>query len=224
VTVKALILEPDHSARLRFRKFTEVHPAFSRCTASATLSEGGDRLRSGATFDAIYISTRFDPTVVSYFMEATRTVHKSESAAQIIVVTPGCPGKNIKTLQAGKPDGYLLEPHSQSDLDGSVEFISHHRTTKTEPISGTPDSPLISNPDSASPAKPESTTKVAVNIKALCARIAVAIDLGNAGLKDLRELSKRVELLDENELLQYYDELIKYMSDFRKPVPKTSEK
>jgi len=132
MTVKALIIEPDHSARLRFRKFTEAHPGYARCTGSSTLSEGSDRLRYGSTFDAIYISTRFDPYVVSHFIETTRTVYKTDNSAQIIVVDPECTGKIIQKFSAGKPDGYLLEPKSKSDLHGSVEFINQYKNQRHE--------------------------------------------------------------------------------------------
>jgi DNA-binding NarL/FixJ family response regulator len=213
MTVKALIIEPDHSARLRFRKFTEAHPGYARCTASSTLSEGTERLRIGSAFDAIYISTRFDPFVVSHFMETTRTVYKGNSSAQIIVVDPNCTGKVIQKFSAAKPDGYLLEPTSGSDLDGSVEFITQRKHNRAE--SSLKASVQMNQDSLVNQKQAVEEPRVAVNIKALCARMAVAIDQGKAGLTELKKLSKRVEMLDEEELMQYYDELSRYMSELR---------
>jgi len=52
--------------------------------------------------------------------------------------------------------------------------------------------------------------------------MAVAIDQGKPGLSELRKLSKRVELLTEDELVYYYDELIRYMSELRQSKPEES--
>lgn len=204
----ALILEPDQTARARFRQLTETNSGFSRCVASSTLAEGGESLRRGLTFDAIYISTRFDPGVVSHFISTARKVaakdnpaHLKDNPAHLIVVARDASSPSMRQFDVGKPDGYLLEPLVPRDLDGSIEFVKQyketHRVIEAE--------------------QPEVQPVVQVNIKALCARMEVAIDRGKPGLKDLRELSKRVEMLSEEQKLEYYEELVKYMGEFRAP-------
>ena len=47
--------------------------------------------------------------------------------------------------------------------------------------------------------------------------MAIAIDRGKPGLKDLQELSKQVELLSDAQKALYYEELVKHMTEFRKP-------
>jgi len=205
--LSALILEPDQSVRSRFRQLTEANSAFARCIASSTLAEGGERLRRGITFDAIYISTRFDATVVSQFIVSARRGTPKETPAHLIVVARDSNSTSMRQYEVGKPDGYLLEPLVSRDLDGSVDFVKRFKETQQ-----VTDIVLKQEPQ-----------QCVVNIKALCARMAVAIDRGKPGLKDLRELSKRVDLLNEDQKLQYYEELVKYMSEFRTPGRRNSE-
>jgi hypothetical protein len=202
----ALILEPDQSSRARFRQLTEANAGFSRCIASSTLAEGGERLRRGLTFDAIYISTRFDPAIVSQFIATARKITVKDNPAQLIVVARDSSSPSMRQYDVGKPDGYLLEPLVPRDLDGSVDFVKQYKEIHSVAESG----------------ELEVQPVCAVNIKALCARMAVAIDRGKPGLKDLRELSKRVELLSEEQKLEYYEELVKYMSEFRLPGKRDS--
>jgi DNA-binding response OmpR family regulator len=196
----ALILEPDVACRSRVKELTEAHGSFDKCVASATLAEAGDRLRQGGMFDAIYISTRFDAVVVSHFIASVRREPAAESAASLMMVTRDSTNISMKQFELGKPDGYLLEPLVARDLDGSVAFVVKHKQSL-----------LLQKEVEAAPVAPH------VNIKALCARMAIAIDRGKPGLKDLQELSKKVELLSDEQKLQYYEELVKYLSDFKAP-------
>ena len=197
----ALILEPDHGARSRFRQLTQSNSGFSRCIASSTLAEGGERLRRGLKIDTIYISTRFDPLVVSNFITCARKVAPEETPAQLIVVARDSRSPSMRQYDVGKPDGYLLEPLVPRDLDGSINFVKQYKETHR----------------TIDPGSQEIQPACKVNIKALCARMAVAIDRGKPGLKDLRELSKRVDLLNDEQKLEYYEELLKYMSQLDLP-------
>jgi len=127
--LSALILEPDQIARVRFRQLTEANSAFARCVASSTLAEGGERIRRGLIFDAIYISTRFDPSVVSHFIATTRKVAAKDNPAQLVVVARDSSSPSMRQYEVGKPDGYLLEPLVPRDLDGSVEFVKQYKET-----------------------------------------------------------------------------------------------
>jgi len=198
--ISALILEPDYAARCRFQEIAEANGAFARYVASSTLAEGGDRLRNGFDCDIVYVSTRFDPLIVSQFITSSRKSFPRSDRAHLVVVERNSKKTPVRQFELAKPDGYLLEPLIPRDLDGSVTFVKSlqksHGTSST-----------------AANYQPSST----INIKTLCARMAVAIDRGKPGLKDLEELSKKVELLSEEQKAQYYEELVKYMTELRKP-------
>jgi hypothetical protein len=202
--LSALILEPDQNSRTRFKEITTNNPSFSKCMSSSTLLEAQERVRRGLKFDAIYISTRFDPIVVSQFISTNRKI-MVEKAANLIVVAREEQSNITRQFEIGKPDGYLLEPLVPRDLDGSVDFIKKFKALNGGNVMENVEQEI----------KPVGPPRV--NIKALCARMAVAIDRGKPGLKDLRELSKRVELLSDEQKLEYYEELVKYMINFKKP-------
>jgi hypothetical protein len=201
--LSALILEPDFEARRRFQELSEANTAFARCLASSTLAEGAERVRSGFNCDIVYVSTRFDPIVVAQFITSSRTTSPRPDRAHLIVVARETAKTPVRQFELARPDGYLLEPVIPRDLDGSVAFVkSLQKTCATQNTATT------------------SPVSAKTNIKTLCARMAIAIDRGKAGLKDLQELSEKVELLSEEQKAQYYEELVKYMTEFRMPVKK----
>lgn len=193
--LSALILEPDYGARSRFQEFTETHSAFSKCVASSTLGEGSERLRNGFDCDIVYVSTRFDPIIVSQFIITSRKATSRDDRAHLVVIARDSSKTPVRQFELGRPDGYLLEPLLPRDLDGSVDFVrSLHKAKASQkgPANGTPSE--------------------TINIKTLCARIAIAIDRGKPGLKDLQELSKKVELLSDAQRDLYYVELVKQIT------------
>jgi hypothetical protein len=198
--LSALILEPNYGARCRFQEIAQANTAFSRCVASSSLSEGGERLRNGFDCDMVYVSSRFDPIVVSQFIISSRKVSSRQDRAHLVVIARNSNETPVRQFELGKPDGYLLEPLLPRDLDGSVDFVKSMQKT------------YASKEKEVSSHAPSTT-----NIKTLCARMALAIDRGKPGLKDLQELSRKVELLSEAQKTQYYEELVKYMTEFRKP-------
>lgn len=205
--LSALILEPDYGARCRFQEIAEANAAFSKCLASSTLAEGAERLRNGLNCDMIYVSTRFDPVVVAQFITSSRKIAPRPDRAHLVVVARDSTKTPVRQFELAKPDGYLLEPLIPRDLDGSVAFV--RSLQKTRP---------------SQDEMPTSQHLTTINIKTLCARMAIAIDRGKPGLKDLQELSRKVELLSDDQKAEYYEELVKYMTEFRKPGERESDK
>jgi DNA-binding response OmpR family regulator len=194
----ALVLDPVLESRSRFKKLAEDHSAFDRCVASSTLSEGMHRLSNvEKKWDAVYISTRFDPLVVSRFIVRARNTEASADAANLIMVSRDSTNTSMKQFEMGHPDGYLLEPIIAKDLNGSVKFLKN----------------FVEQRDRRRQAAQEP-----INYRALCARLAVAVDKGKPGLKDRREISAKLKEFSPEQRDQFYLEMTEYFSNIEMPL------
>lgn len=194
----ALVVDPVLESRSRFRKLAEDHSAFDRCLASPTLSEGLHRLNNTERkWDAVYISTRFDPLVVSRFIARVRTSEASTDAANLIMVSRDSTNTSMKQFELGHPDGYLLEPVISKDLNGSVKFLKNFMEQRD---------------------KRRQAAQEPINYRALCARLAVAVDKGKPGLKDLRDISAKLKDFTSEQREQFYLEMTEYFSNIELPL------
>jgi hypothetical protein len=194
----ALLLEPELDSRQRFKTLAEQHGSFNKIVASSTLSEGIERIKLGNNPDIVYISSRFDPVVVSGFIGNSRNFSKDKISPHLMVI--GRDNKNVPTKQfeLAKPDGFMLEPVVKRDLDSSVKFVE----------SFVPQAIKVSV-----------TTKAtqSIDYKTLCLRLGVAVDRGKPGLRDLRALSHKLQKLEDEELNKYFEELIVFCTSKTPP-------
>lgn len=196
--LSALLIEPELQSRQKFQEIAQSHNSFERVSASSTLNEGADRLRRGRHCDVVYVSTRFDPVFISSFISQSRSYDSSKLSPHLLVLARDQRNISTRHYEIAKPDGYMLEPVVREDLNGSVSFIENFQSKKLEKS-----------------VKPEMLAK---DIKLLCARVSVALDRGKAGLRDLKELTRKVENLEGEALAMYYEELISSFGELPAPL------
>jgi hypothetical protein len=208
--INALLVDPNLISRERFQNLSKQNGSFHKVVCSSMLSEGMERLRLNHSYRAVYISTSFDSSTISNFICDARRLKQSESLPQLLVVDRQNKNLNLKQFGKGSPDGYLLEPLVPSDLDSSVKFIENFslnsRSWKLE------DSELKSPSDNP---EEELENMDSDKIKAICARLSVAVNRGRPGMKDLKEISKHLHALSDEQVDTYFEHLIDHFSNIK---------
>jgi hypothetical protein len=192
----ALVIDPSLESRNRFRSIAEKNHSFEKVSVSSTLIDSIERLRTWNKCDVIYVSNRFDPLVITTFFKGSRKLPSTEDAPHLVVIGRDTANLPTKQFEIGHPDGYLLEPIIPKDLDASVQFVAKFKEQK-----------LLT--------KNELPTQ---DFRLLVAKLAVAVDRGKNGTRDLRTLSRRLEDLSPADLVNYYEELTLYFGALSAPT------
>ncbi len=187
-----MVLEPDLMARQQFKKLVGGNLRFGRCIASSTLEEASKRVESGARVDGFFLSARFDLNLLGGFVETNRATLNSR-AANLLVLRRGV-SIHAKELKAVDADGFLLEPQVASDLDGSAGFIHSFKEQ-------------LAHSKEEEPAEPAFQTG-SINLRALCSRLALAVDKGPGHPLLFDELRKDLEKLPKEAEQEYFKTLI----------------
>ena len=133
MALDAMIINPLLESRMRFKQVGNSTGMFKHIQLVTTLQEGLARLEGPQTCDVLYVSSRFDPRLITEFVKTGRSSPRGLDSAYLMVMgSIEGSSENIARSLATGIDGFLVEPFSVDNLQDSARLAQKLKRQRCE--------------------------------------------------------------------------------------------
>lgn len=195
MAVDALFVSPELESRIRFKQTALSSHLFHSVQLGSTLSEGLQRLANSSNVDVVYLSARFDQSVIKSFLERGKGSKQGEDSSYLVVFSDNRERQkqDVASLIIEGADGFFSEPYSVEELVQATEMAYRIRRDR-----------LSLRQHAAVKMIVESTLDATDRAAALVR----AGRIPEIAFKGLREINKTLSHLSPDLIAYYYEVLV----------------